>query len=141
MSTIAAQTSSRSRPWPLITLELLVAAAATYGGVGLMWNNAIGMLDEWLAGTAFTSWTLPGLFLLLVVAAPMAGAAVLELRRSRWAALASVLAGSAQIGWIGAQLLVMQRYNVQQPIMLGAGLAVLLLAVLAGAGRPLWPTR
>ena len=141
MSTIAAQTSSRSRPWPLITLELLIAAAATYGGVGLMWNNAIGMLDEWLAGTAFTSWTLPGLFLLLVVAAPMAGAAALELRRSRWAALASVLAGSAQIGWIGAQLLVMQRYNVQQPIMLGAGLAVLLLAVLAGAGRPLWPTR
>src|SRR3954454_18239744 len=110
-----------TRPWPLIVLELLIAVGAVYGGVGLIWNDAIGMPDAWLQGTPFTSWTLPGGFLVLVVAVPMAAAAVLELRRSAWAALASVLAGGAEVGWIGAELFVMQRYNVLQPAMLGLG--------------------
>lgn len=127
------------RHWGVVVLEVLVALAALYGGIGLMWGNRIGMLDEWLVGTPFTSWTLPGVLLLLVVAAPMATAAVLELRRSAWAGAASVAAGAAQIGWIAAQLVVMQRYNVQQPIMLMCGLAVVLLAVAARRQGPVWP--
>ncbi|MBN9101033.1 MAG: hypothetical protein J0I49_23400 [Pseudonocardia sp.] len=127
------------RYWPVIVLEVLVALAALYGGVGLMWGNAIGMLDEWLVGTPFTSWVLPGALLLLVVAAPMTTAAALELRRSVWAGVASVVAGAAQVAWIGAQLAIMQRYNVQQPIMLACGLAVLLLAVTVHRDRSLWP--
>jgi hypothetical protein len=122
-----------------ISVELLVAGAAAYGGIGLIWDNKIGMLDEWLDGTPFTSWTLPGLLLLLVVAIPMLVAAALEARRSPWAAAASVAAGSAQVGWIGAQLLIMQRYNVQQPIMLGCGLLVVLLTLFAHRDAPLNP--
>lgn len=120
-------------------IELLVAASAVYGGVGLIAGNAIGMPDDWLAGTPFGSWVLPGVLLLLVVAAPMTVAAVLELRRSRWAAVASVAAGAAQIGWIAAQLLVMQRYNVLQPVMVAVGLAVLLTAIAVRRHEPLWP--
>jgi hypothetical protein len=127
------------RDWPAIVLEAFVAAMAVYGGVGLLWNNAIGMPAEWLAGTPFTSWLIPGALLLMVVALPMATAAVLEVRRSEWAAVASVVAGAAQIGWIGAQLVIMQRYNFLQPVMLGFGLAVLLLAVWACRHRPLAP--
>jgi hypothetical protein len=123
------------------TVELLVTLAALYGGVGLIADNAIGMGDDWLAGTPFTSWTWPGILLLLVVAAPMAVAAVLELGGSRWATTASVLAGSAQIGWIGAQLLVMQRYHVLQPIMLGFGLLVVLMALWTHRRTPLGPER
>jgi len=87
-----------------------------------MWNNVIGMPDRWLRGTPFTSWVVPGAFLLLVVAVPMGMAAVVEASRSAWAALASISAGAAQVGWIGAELLMMQRYNVLQPVMLGVGL-------------------
>jgi hypothetical protein len=122
-------------------LEIVIAASAGYGGVGLIAGNAIGMPDDWLAGTSFTSWTLPGVLLLLVVAAPMAVAAALELRRSRWAAVASAGAGAAQIGWIAGELLVMQRYNVLQPVMILLGLAVLLIAVTARRHEPLWPGR
>jgi hypothetical protein len=121
--------------------ELLVTLAALYGGVGLIADNAIGMGDDWLAGTPFTSWMWPGILLLLVVAAPMAVAAVLELGGSRWATTASVLAGAAQIGWIGAQLLVMQRYHVLQPIMLGFGLLVVLMALWTHRRTPLGPER
>jgi hypothetical protein len=116
------------RAWPLIVLEALIAVSAAYGVVGLM-TDTIGMPDEWLQGTPFASWVVPAVLLLLVVAAPMSGAALLELRRSRWSTVGSVTAGSAQIGWIAAELLIMQRYNVLQPIMICFGLAVVLTAL------------
>ena len=134
------KTTSR-RHWLVITVEVLVALAAVYGGVGLMWGNAIGMPDEWRVGTPFTSWVLPGALLLLVVAAPMAVAAWSEIRGSVWAGAASVVAGAAQVAWIAAQLAVMQRYNVQQPIMMLCGLSVLLLAVWGRRNEPLWPVQ
>lgn len=143
MTEIEARTLVGRRQWPTIVLELLIALMAVYGGVGLAWDlvgdNAIGMPPVWLEGTPFTSWVLPGLFLLAVVAVPMGTAAVLELRRSPWAGAASVLAGAAQVGWITAQLAVMQRYYFLQPVLLGAGLAVLALALWAARHRPLVP--
>ena len=140
MPTATRTPAAVGRQLPVVAVEALVAAAAVYGGVGLMWDNAIGMLNEWLVGTPFTSWVLPGLLLLLVVAAPMAVAAALELRRSAWAGVASVTAGAAQVAWIGAQLAIMQRYFFLQPVMIACGLAVLLLALAARRRRPLWPT-
>jgi len=119
----------------LVGVELFVAIGAVYGGVGLLAGNAIGMTPDWLEGTPFTTWTLPGIFLLLVVAMPMTLAAVLELRRSPLAYPAAVLAGAGLVGWIVAQWLIMQKYFFLQPTMLAAGVAVLLLAWYAhGAG-------
>ena len=145
MTGTVTRTAGVGRQWPTIALELLVAAAAIYGGLGLVWDlvadNAIGMRQDWLEGTPFTSWVLPGVFLLAVVAVPMGAAAVLELRRSPWASAASVVAGGAQVGWIAVQLAVMQRYFVLQPVMIGAGLAVLALALWASRHRPLAPGR
>jgi hypothetical protein len=128
-----------SRPWPTITLEALASAAAVYGGVGLAWRNVLGMPDSWLQHSPFSSWLVPGLLLLLVVALPMGLAAALELRRSPWAPAASIVAGAAQIGWIAAQLLVLQKYDSLQPVMLGIGLLVLLLGVWSQRARPLLP--
>ena len=123
----------------LVGAELFVAVGAVYGGVGLIANNSIGMLPEWLDGTPFSSWTLPGVFLLLVVAAPMTTAAVAELRRFSWAYAASVVAGAAMVGWIIAQLLIIQRYFFLQPIMFAFGALVLLLAWVAHRGERIWP--
>jgi hypothetical protein len=66
----------------LIGLELLIAASAAFGGIGLIWNNAIRMPDDWLHGTPFGTWVLPGVLLLLIITGPMITAAVLEIRRS-----------------------------------------------------------
>lgn len=120
----------------LVTVEVLVAAAAVFGGVGLIADNAIGMLPEWLAETPFASWTWPGVFLLLVVALPMTVAAMAETAGSRFAYAASLGAAAAQVGWIVVQWLVMQRYFFLQPIMLGAGLLVGVLAWLTHRDAP-----
>jgi len=145
MTGFVTRTATTRRRWPTIVLELLVALMALYGGIGLMWDlvadNAIGMTQDWLEGTPFTSWVLPGMFLLAVVAVPMGAAAMLELRRSPWAAVASVVAGAAQVGWIAAQLAVMQRYFFLQPVVLGAGLLVLALTLWTARHRPLIPRR
>jgi len=125
---------ARMARWALVGVECFVAVGAVYGGVGLMADNAIHISDEWLVGTPFDSWLLPGFFLLLVVAVPMIVAAVAELLRLRWAYGASLLAGAAQIGWIVAQWLIMQRFFVLQPVMLIAGVVVLLLTWAAHRG-------
>jgi hypothetical protein len=118
---------------------VLSSAAAVYGGVGLAWGNVLRMPHDWLEHGPFGSWLVPGLLLLLVVALPMGTAAALELRRSPWAPVASIGAGAALVAWIGAELLLLQRYDVLQPVMLLAGLLVLLLGVWASRARPLLP--
>jgi hypothetical protein len=119
---------TRVARWALVGMEGFVAVGAMYGGIGLIANNALHMTDDWLIGTPFQSWTLPGVLLLLVVAVPMIVAAVAELFRLSWAYGASLLAGAAQVGWIVAQWLIMQRFFILQPVMLAAGVIVLLLA-------------
>ena len=120
--------------WALVGVELFLAVGAVYGSIGLIAGNAIDIPDDWLTGTPFGSWVLPGIFLLLVVAAPMTVAATGEVRRQRWAYAASVLAGAAQIGWIVAQWVIMQRFFFLQPAMLTAGAVVLLLAIATHKG-------
>lgn len=138
-STVAVRRHAGRKPahFSLILLEVLIAVGAVFGGVGLVAGNAIGMLPEWLEGTPFASWTLPGVLLLLVVALPMAAAAFAEIRYSTWAFAASVLAGAAQLGWIVAQWLIMQRFFFLQPVMFAAGAGVLVLAWLAHRGESL----
>ncbi len=127
--------------WTLIAVEVLVAVGAVFGGVGLIADNAIGMLPEWLARTPFTSWLWPGVLLLLVVAVPMTVAAAAELTRRSFAYLASLVAGAAQIGWIVVQWWVMQRFFFLQPVMLTAGVLVIVLAWLTHRGEPVVPGR
>ena len=124
--------------WSLVGLQLVVGGNAVYGGIGLM-AGGLGMPADWLDGTPFDSWLLPGIFLLAVVALPMIGAAVAELLRSPWAYTASLAAGALQVGWILAQLAILQRYFFLQPVMLGAGAAVAGLAWWAHRGEPLRP--
>ena len=99
MVTTARDPVTAHRHWALAAVEALVALAALFGGVGLIAGNALHMQDDWLVGTPFRSWVLPGVLLLLVVAAPMAAAAALELRRSPWAAVASVTANGRTGDW------------------------------------------
>lgn len=141
MDTVTRSRAGERWRWITAGLEAVIAASAIYGGIGLIAGNAIGMPDDWLAGTSFTSWVLPGILLLIVVAVPMTVAAALELRRSPWAAVASANAGAAQVGWIAGELLVMQRYNVLQPVMTILGLLILVIVLVARRHEPLWPIR
>jgi hypothetical protein len=118
-----------TRRRPLIVLETLTAVSALYGGIGLMSDNAIHMPDSWLQSSPFSSWTLPGLFLLGVVAVPMGVAAVLEVLRSRRAAGASLIAGGLLVGWICVEFVMIGKFSFLQPVMVVIGAAVAALAV------------
>ena len=124
--------------WSLIAVEVLVAVNAIYGGVGLI-RNGMGMPDEWLEPTPFSSWLWPGIFLLVVIAVPMTAAAVLEVARSPLAYLASMIAAAGQIGWIIVQVAVLQRFFFLQPVLLGAGLLIGALALRSHRGQRLFP--
>ncbi|HET7761459.1 MAG TPA: hypothetical protein VFL46_03795 [Phycicoccus sp.] len=106
----------------LLVVLLLVAANAVYGGIGLL-VSGMGMPEEWLEPLPVDTWTLPGVALLLTVALPQLVAAWLVWTHHRWAALAGVLAGVGLVLWIGAQLLLLQRYFFLQPVIAGLGLA------------------
>ena len=125
---VAVPGSVRVVRWVLVGVQAFAAVGAWYGGIGLIADNSIGMLPEWLQGTPFASWTWPGIFLLIVVAVPMTVAAVAEATRAGWAYPASLLAGAALIGWIVAQWVIFQRYFFLQPLMFTTGVLVLGLA-------------
>ncbi len=117
----------------VIGLETVAAVSAVGGGIGLIAGNAIGRPADWLAATPFSSWRVPGVLLLLVVAVPMGVAAVAELRRSSLAPLLSLIAGVLQVLWIIAQWVVTGRFHWLQPTMLVVGAAVTVLALHSGA--------
>ena len=117
----------------VIGLETVAAVSAVGGGIGLIAGNAIGMPADWLAATPFSSWRVPGVLLLLVVAVPMGVAAVAELRRSSLAPLLSLIAGVLQVLWIIAQWVVTGRFHWLQPTVLVVGAAVTVLALHSGA--------
>lgn len=125
----------------LVCVEWFVTVGAVLGGAGMIANNAIGMQQEWLEGSPFASWIVPGVLLLLIVAAPMGTAGYAEVSRLRWAFLASTIAGTAQIGWIIAQWLIFQRFFFLQPIMLACGVLVLALSWSVHRAEPWWPNR
>ena len=107
----------------VVGVEVMLGLSAVYGGIGLL-TGTIGMPDTWLEGTPFGSWLIPGISLIVVVAAPMLVAAGLEVRGSRHGPQASVVAGLLQIGWVGVELLVMHRYDPLQPIVLALGVLI-----------------
>ncbi|HEY7011290.1 MAG TPA: hypothetical protein VH480_00940 [Streptosporangiaceae bacterium] len=113
--------------WLTFGLAGLIGAAGTIGGIRLI-RDGLGMPTAYLTAAPFSSWVLPGLALLTVVAVPQLAAAILIAARHRWALPASYLAGAALVAWLLVQLLVMQRYFFLQPVMATLGIAELVLA-------------
>ncbi|MFZ0323533.1 MAG: hypothetical protein WAN48_05295 [Actinomycetes bacterium] len=110
----------------LVGLELFVGAGAVYGTWQLVtdsWHLSADMLDA----TPFRTWAWPGVFLFTIVALPMLAAALLEIRRSSWAFVVSLLAGLALMGWIVVQLVLIGYQMPLQVMMFVAGLAVAVL--------------
>lgn len=76
----------------LITLDTFLAITAIAGGVGLLTGLNAPPVDL-LAGSAFGSYTVPGLALLVLVGGSALGAALMTFRRHQASSLASMIAG------------------------------------------------
>lgn len=121
----------------LIVIELFVGLWAVIGGVGLM-TGAIPFLlmpVEYLQGTPFSDYTIPGLLLLIVVGGSFLFAAATIFTGREVGVLASALAGLIVIGFEAVEVAIIDRYAIvlpnavpQQVIMSVLGLACFGLA-------------
>jgi hypothetical protein len=96
----------------LVVLELFVGLWAVIGGVGLV-TGAIPFLQmpiQYLQGTPFSDYTIPGLLLLLVVGGSFLLAAATILTRREVGVLASALAGLIVIGFEVVEVPIIDRY-------------------------------
>jgi hypothetical protein len=114
-------------------VELFVGVGAAFGGGALVAAPSgafLGIPLEFLEGTPFRSYRIPGIVLFLVVGGGNLGAGVLSLRNHRLAAVASLSAGVALSGWIVTQMILIGYRHPIQVFYLGCGLLTAILALL-----------
>jgi hypothetical protein len=90
----------------LFVASVFVALTAVGGGITL----AIGFdkfPPEWLTGTPFRSYVIPGFILAVVVGGSAAAAAAAVLRKASTGALVSLLAGAILLGWLLGERLIL----------------------------------
>lgn len=85
----------------LVALELFVGIGAVYGGVRMLRDaDGFGLEQSWLDGTPFSSYTIPGLVLLVAIGGGMITAASSAIADSDWAALAALAMGVTLLGYL-----------------------------------------
>jgi hypothetical protein len=111
----------------LIVLEILIGIAALAGGANAT-LGARGVPREWLKGTPFKSYLVPGIVLIILVGGSMLVAAGLLIGGVHVARVVSLEAGIILLAWVGAQFATIGYRHVMQPLSLGLGLAIVVLA-------------
>ena len=125
----------------LMATLLLQGLSGLAGGLALVADPTGALLNlplDWLAGSPFDSYLIPGLILLLVLG--VGPLLVLHglWRRRPWATRGALLVGLALLIWIGVEVLVVG-YQPTPPLQLIYGLLgvlILLLAARVSVGRP-----
>jgi len=117
----------------LVALLALQGASGLAGGFGLVSDpsgEAIGLPLEWLRGSPFEDYLVPGLVLFTVLGiAPLVVARGLW-RGQQWARIGALLVGFALLAWIGVQILVVG-YRGEPPLQAAYGLLGVLITVIA----------
>lgn len=120
----------RRRPWAriaLVAVEAFVAAGAAYGSIMLI-TDAWRLDPAMLRHLPVDTWVLPGIALAVLIAVPHVVAAVLVAMGRARARAASLLAGCILVGWIVAQIALIQQFFYLQPVMGVCGLLTIVLA-------------
>ncbi|MET3905189.1 hypothetical protein ABIE35_003783 [Paenarthrobacter sp. 4246] len=131
----------------LLTVQGLVAVTSIAGGLVMAvgsWPGVdrsalppeIQLPEEYLSGSPFSSYLVPGLLLAVVVGGLHGLAFILHLRRGAFASLAAAAAGYSILVWIFVQMALIP-FSALQAAYFGAGLAeVGLLLLLLGVTSP-----
>jgi hypothetical protein len=131
----------------LLSAQAFVAITALAGGLALI----VGSLDpdrvpvivpprEYLAGSPFSSYLVPGMSLIVLVAGVHAAAFVTTIARSRWAMPLAAAGGFACLIWIFIQMIYIP-FSVLQALYFAVGLielgvTMLLLGILTRPANP-----
>ena len=110
----------------LLAFGALNAFAGGYYGL----SGARGVPREWLAGSPFIDYFVPGLILFVVVGGGMAAAAVMLFMRHHLGRMSALAAATILIIWIVVQVAMIGYVSWMQPATLAAGLVMLLLTAM-----------
>ena len=128
--------SGRSRPiavWLTLVGALGLGITALFGGGTLVLDPtgaAMGMPLEWLAGTPFPDYFVPGLVLFSVLGPGSFVVLYGIVRRRAWGRWGTIVLGVALVGWIVTQILLIQLVHVLHAIYGGLGVALIGLSLL-----------
>lgn len=89
-----------------ITLHLILGVAAIWAGLSFMRDptgRSVGVDPEWLAGSPFPDYRIPGAFLAIVIGGSNLVTTLLLWRRARPAPWASFATGTLLVAWIAIQ--------------------------------------
>lgn len=124
---------------PLLIIQGFVALTAFAGGIALIVGSLNPELgggivppQEFLEGSPFRSFVIPGLLLAVVLGGVHLVAFAMLVRRHKWAHFVAAAAGFAALIWIFVQMVYIP-FSVLQAVYFAAGLAELGL-VLLGLG-------
>lgn len=138
---------SRTARAVLLCALAFVAVTALAGGIALIigsWDASLGSVlvppGDYLAGSPFTSYALPGVALIALVSAPHGLAFVALLRRRAAAEFLAAAAGFSCLIWIFVQMIYIPFSLLQAAYfaigLLELGLTMLLLGVLDFRAHP-----
>ncbi|MDX6320403.1 MAG: hypothetical protein QOF52_261, partial [Propionibacteriaceae bacterium] len=113
--------------WSLVVVAAFNALSAVGGGIGMVTADGLSMPKSMLADTPFSTFTIPGLILALVVGGTQSAAVWLLLARRRSALLWSAVAGFGMLIWIVTEIGFIHAMMYAQVIYLVTGLVQLIL--------------
>jgi len=123
--------------WSSIVLLAFNGVAACLGGLSFVHDpsgNDLQMPVSWLAHTPFTDYFIPGLILLVVIGCgSLAVAAVSFFRVTNYPFFVTII-GCTIVGWIVAQVLMLQVFNPLQLIIGGIGTILIVLGLVQWNG-------
>ena len=124
---------ARSRPralYGLLAALVLQGLSGLAGGFGLVLDptgESLRIPREWLEGSPFPDYLVPGLVLLTLLGLGPLGAAYGVWTRRAWAWSASLLVGLALLAWIAVEIAVVG-YQPEPPLQLVYGVLGVLIA-------------
>jgi len=126
--------------WLLFSVAAFNALSAIGGGIGMIVADGLSMPKSSLAATPFTTFTIPGLILLVVVGGTQLASAMLLVKRRESALLWSAVAGFGILIWTISEIGLIHAFTYAQTIYIVSGLLELVL-VFALLGIAQWLPR
>jgi hypothetical protein len=100
----------------LFVASVFVALTAVFGGITVA-TGIDRFPADWLIGTPFSSYLIPGLILAVLVGGSAAVAVVAALRSVNAGALTSMLAGAILLGWLVGERLILPPAAFPPPVL------------------------
>ncbi len=113
----------------MLVIDAFVALTAVGGGLAMV-TKLDRLPPEWLEGTPFRSYLIPGLLLAVVVGGSATLATAVTALSNNTGAAASAVAGAIMMGWIAVEFRMLPKSSWLEGFYFGAGLLMVILAVI-----------